>query len=70
MTETKRLRDHNAEIAIILGSGLNSIVVGRGKDHIVPYAEFSEIPQPSALPTTLFRNERIRRSLRLQNLRL
>jgi purine-nucleoside phosphorylase len=47
MTETKRLRDYHAETAIILGSGLNSLVVDPAKDHIVPYAEFSEIPQPS-----------------------
>jgi purine-nucleoside phosphorylase len=42
-----RLRDHNAEIAIILGSGLNSLVVDPAKDQIIPYAEFSQIPQPS-----------------------
>src|SRR6266480_6073831 len=44
---TQRLRNHHAETAIILGSGLNSLVVDPSKDQIVPYAEFSEIPQPS-----------------------
>lgn len=47
MTKIHRLRDHNAHIAIILGSGLNSLVVDPPKDQIVPYAEFSKIPQPS-----------------------
>ena len=39
-----QLRDWNAKIAIILGSGLNAIV----QDPIesVDYAEFSEIPKP------------------------
>jgi purine-nucleoside phosphorylase len=44
---TKRLRDHRAETAIILGSGLSSFVVDPAKDQIIPYAEFSEIPKPS-----------------------
>ena len=43
----QRLRDYRADIAIILGSGLNSLVVDPAKDQIIPYAEFSEIPQPS-----------------------
>src|SRR6267378_5838657 len=43
-----QLRDWHAEIGIIVGSGLNSLVVDPAKDQIVPYAEFSEIPQPSA----------------------
>ena len=40
----QRLRDWNAEIAIILGSGLNAIV----QDPIesIDYAEFPEIPKP------------------------
>src|SRR6184192_3004425 len=40
----QQLRDWNAKIAIILGSGLNAIV----QDPIesVDYAEFSEIPEP------------------------
>src|SRR6266480_6470773 len=44
---TQRLRNHHAETAIILGSGLNSLVVDPSKDQIVPYAEFSEIPKPT-----------------------
>ena len=47
MTTIEKLRDHRAETAIILGSGLNSLVVDPAKDQIVPYAEFSEIPKPS-----------------------
>ena len=47
MTKTKRLRDYGADTAIILGSGLNSLVADPAKDQIVPYAEFSEIPKPS-----------------------
>src|ERR1700682_1836252 len=43
----EKLREYKAGTAIILGSGLNSLVVDPGKDQIVPYAEFSEIPQPS-----------------------
>src|SRR5438105_10385182 len=43
----ERLRDHKADTAIILGSGLNSLVVDPGKDQSVPYADFSEIPKPS-----------------------
>ena len=47
MTRVERLRNHRAETAIILGSGLNSLVVDPARDQIVPCAEFSEIPQPS-----------------------
>jgi purine-nucleoside phosphorylase len=47
MTKIERLRDHRAETAIILGSGLSSLVVDPSKDQIVPYGEFSEIPKPS-----------------------
>jgi purine-nucleoside phosphorylase len=43
----EQLRDYKADTAIILGSGLNSLVVDPAKDQMVPYAEFSEIPQPS-----------------------
>src|SRR5437870_11465568 len=40
----QRLRNWNAEIAIILGSGLNAVV----QDPIesIEYAEFSELPKP------------------------
>ena len=47
MTANQQLRDYNADVAIILGSGLGSLVVDSAKDQIVPYAEFSEIPKPS-----------------------
>src|SRR2546421_8425797 len=47
MTKTEQLRGYNAETAIILGSGLNSLVVDPKKDQIVPYAAFSEILQPT-----------------------
>jgi purine-nucleoside phosphorylase len=43
----QKLRDHRANLAIILGSGLNSLVVDPKKDQIVPYSDFSEIPKPS-----------------------
>src|SRR5438270_11707604 len=43
----EKLREHHADTAIILGSGLNSLVVDPAKDQFVPYAEFSEIPEPS-----------------------
>src|SRR6266404_5463359 len=42
-----KLGAHKADTAIILGSGLNSLVVDPKKDKIVPYAEFSEIPKPT-----------------------
>ncbi len=43
----EQLRDHHADTAIILGSGLNSLVADPKSDQIIPYAEFSEIPKPS-----------------------
>src|SRR5438270_10196582 len=43
----EKVRDYRAEIAIILGSGLSSLVVDPTKDQIIPYAEFPEIPKPS-----------------------
>ena len=46
-TGLEQLREYKAETAIILGSGLNSLVVDPAKDQSVPYAEFSEIPKPS-----------------------
>ena len=48
MTELiNKLRDYKADTGIILGSGLNSLVVDPKKDEIIPYAAFSEIPQPT-----------------------
>ncbi|HXX42157.1 MAG TPA: purine-nucleoside phosphorylase [Chthoniobacterales bacterium] len=45
MTTVHRLRDYGAETAIVLGSGLDSLVGDSGA--VVPYKEFAEIPQPS-----------------------
>ena len=42
-----RLREWRAEIAIILGSGLNALADDAAADQIVPYTEFVEIPRPS-----------------------
>jgi purine-nucleoside phosphorylase len=43
----KRLREWRAELAVILGSGLNSLVGDVADEHIVPYSSFKELPQPS-----------------------
>jgi purine-nucleoside phosphorylase len=43
----EQLRQHRADTAIILGSGLNSLVVDPTNNQIVPYSEFSEIPKPT-----------------------
>jgi len=40
----QRLRDWNAEIAIILGSGLNAVV--QDPVESIAYSEFSELPKP------------------------
>lgn len=42
-----RLRAHNAETGIILGSGLNALVGHPVADQLIGYSEFSEIPKPS-----------------------
>ena len=47
MTKIEKLREHKAETAIILGSGLNALVPDPTDDQIVPYVEFPEIPRPS-----------------------
>ena len=48
MTDSiEKLRGHHADTAIILGSGLSSLVVDPKKDQIVPYSEFAEIPTPT-----------------------
>lgn len=43
----RKLREHGADTAIILGSGLNSLVANPNDDQIVPYSKLSEIPKPS-----------------------
>lgn len=47
MTKGNKLRDYKAATAVILGSGLNSLVVDPKNDQVVPYSEFSEIPKPT-----------------------
>ena len=44
MTPAQRLRDWGAETAIVLGSGLNSVVADHAE--AIPYSEFPEIPRP------------------------
>jgi purine-nucleoside phosphorylase len=41
------LRDHRAETAVILGSGLNSLVGDSREEQLIAYTEFPTIPQPS-----------------------
>jgi purine-nucleoside phosphorylase len=43
----QRLRDHRADTAIILGSGLSSVVGDPKDDQIVSYSDFAEIPKPT-----------------------
>jgi purine-nucleoside phosphorylase len=43
----RRLRDYNAQTAIILGSGLNSLVGDSSAVKSISYSEFSGIPLPS-----------------------
>ena len=47
MTKLEQLQDHRAETAIVLGSGLNSLVEDATDDQKIPYSEFKEIPKPS-----------------------
>jgi len=42
-----RLRAWNAELAIVLGSGLNALVSDASAENCVPYSEFAELPKPS-----------------------
>jgi purine-nucleoside phosphorylase len=42
-----RLRDWNAEIAIVLGSGLNGLVSEVEPRETITYSEFPELPKPS-----------------------
>ncbi|HEY6111860.1 MAG TPA: purine-nucleoside phosphorylase [Chthoniobacterales bacterium] len=44
-----KLRNYRAETAIILGSGLNSLVGETTNDQLIPYRGFGEIPQPTVL---------------------
>lgn len=47
MAALQQLRDHGAETAIILGSGLSSLVGDAPNESVIPYDAFSEIPQPT-----------------------
>ena len=47
MTKLEQLRAWKADMAIVLGSGLNSLVGDASNDRIIPYTEFPEIPSPS-----------------------
>jgi purine-nucleoside phosphorylase len=42
-----RLRGSNAEVAIVLGSGLNVLVSSADSHDSVAYSEFAELPKPS-----------------------
>lgn len=41
----ERVRDYNARIAIVLGSGLSSLVKTAERDRIVPYSEIGGLPR-------------------------
>ena len=43
----QRLRQWRAQTAVILGSGLNSLVADAATEQIIPYSAFEEIAQPS-----------------------
>jgi purine-nucleoside phosphorylase len=43
----EQMRAWRAETAIVLGSGLNSLVENVSSESIVPYSSFPEIPQPT-----------------------
>jgi purine-nucleoside phosphorylase len=43
----KRMRDWGAETAIILGSGLSSIVGDVATDRVIAFADFADLPRPS-----------------------
>ena len=47
MAALEQLRAYHSETAIILGSGLSSIVGNAASDHVIPYSDFTKIPQPS-----------------------
>jgi purine-nucleoside phosphorylase len=43
----ERLRSWNAEVAIVLGSGLNVLVSSTDSQESVAYSEFAELPKPT-----------------------
>lgn len=43
----RQIRDWNAPVAIVLGSGLNSLVPDAGSANTIPYSQFAELPRLS-----------------------
>lgn len=43
----ERVREYGAQIAIVLGSGLNSLVQEAARDRIIPYSEIGGLPRSS-----------------------
>ncbi len=43
----ERVREYDAQIAIVLGSGLNSLVQEPARDRIIPYSEIGGLPRSS-----------------------
>jgi len=41
----ERVREYDAQIAIVLGSGLNSLVQDPSREHIIPYSETGGLPR-------------------------
>ncbi|CAN5587208.1 purine-nucleoside phosphorylase [soil metagenome] len=41
----ERVRDHDARIAVVLGSGLNSLVEEPAREKIIPYSEIGGLPR-------------------------
>jgi purine-nucleoside phosphorylase len=46
-TAPTKLRDWQAKIGIVLGSGLNSLVASEEQSRAIPYSEFRQLPQSS-----------------------
>src|SRR3954452_1681279 len=46
-TALRQLRDWNAEVAIVLGSGLNALVVNTAGSKTISYDQFAELPRIS-----------------------
>jgi purine-nucleoside phosphorylase len=46
-TALRQLRDWNARIAVVLGSGLNSLGSAKSTGELIPYSRFAELPQSS-----------------------
>ena len=41
----RKLRDWNAEVAVVLGSGLNALVAKATPENIIPYESFPDLPR-------------------------